>query len=217
MIRSLVLLPTLAWLLLLVPAGLVWADDLLAALKPGGMGRVVEVVDGDTVVLESGVQVRLVGIQAPKLPLGRPNFAAWPLAAEAKAALAALVQERAVTLFHGGREIDRHGRALAHLETTDGVWLQGELLRRGFARVYSFRDNRALVSAMLAIEREARGARRGIWADPYYRVLSPDEAARHVGSYQIVEGQVRDAAVVRRQPPHPATQSDRPNALKYNN
>ena len=71
-------------------------------------------------------------------------------------------------------------------------------MRRGFARVYSFRDNRALVSAMLAIEREARGARRGIWADPYYRVLAPDEAARHVGSFQIVEGQVRDAAVVKR-------------------
>jgi endonuclease YncB( thermonuclease family) len=36
------------------------------------------VVDGDTVVLESAVmdanQVRLVGILAPKLPLGRKNF-----------------------------------------------------------------------------------------------------------------------------------------------
>ena len=39
-----------------------------------------EIIDGDTLVLQSGVQVRLVGIQAPKLPLGRRGFTAWPLA-----------------------------------------------------------------------------------------------------------------------------------------
>ena len=53
-------------------------------------GRAVEIVDGDTLVLEDGLQVRLVGTQAPKLPLGRPNFQTWPLATEAKAALARL-------------------------------------------------------------------------------------------------------------------------------
>jgi endonuclease YncB( thermonuclease family) len=45
---------------------------------------VVEVIDGDTVVLDDGKEVRLVGIQAPKLPLNRPNFKEWPLAPEAK-------------------------------------------------------------------------------------------------------------------------------------
>ena len=40
-----------------------------AALTGGGAARVVEVVDGDTVVLATGEQVRMVGIQAPQ-----PNF-----------------------------------------------------------------------------------------------------------------------------------------------
>ena len=34
----------------------------------------VKIVDGDTLILDTGKQVRLVGLQAPKLPLGRPNF-----------------------------------------------------------------------------------------------------------------------------------------------
>ena len=56
------------------------------ALVKSGQGRVVDVVDGDTLFLDNGVQVRLVGIQAPKLPLGRRNFKTWPLAKDAKKA-----------------------------------------------------------------------------------------------------------------------------------
>ena len=65
-----------------------------APLEEGGSGRVVEVVDGDTLVLDDVRQVRLVGIQAPKLPLGRPGFEAWPLGEKSKAALEALVLGR---------------------------------------------------------------------------------------------------------------------------
>jgi micrococcal nuclease len=54
------------------------ALELPAELAPGGGGRVVEVIDGDTVVLGDGREVRLVGIQAPKLPLGRAGFPTWP-------------------------------------------------------------------------------------------------------------------------------------------
>ncbi|MFQ5957822.1 MAG: thermonuclease family protein [Alphaproteobacteria bacterium] len=168
-----------------------------AELEQGATARIAEVVDGDTVVLDSGDELRLVGIQAPKLPLGRPDFTPWPLAAEAKAALEALCLGRRVTLAYGGRRSDRHGRLLAHLTRDDGVWIQGELLRRGFARVYSFRDNRARVADMLALEREARAAKRGIWSHPYYAVRSGDKARNvPLDSFEIVEGRVLAAAVV---------------------
>lgn len=167
------------------------------ALESLGSAGVVEIVDGDTLLLDDGREVRLVGLQAPKLPLGRPDFEAWPLADEAKAALAALAQGREVELRAGGRSIDRHGRVLAHLVRDDGLWIQGTLLQQGMARVYSFADNRALVAEMLALEQEARRARRGIWAEPYYAVSTPDGVAERIGSFQIVEGRVLDAAVVR--------------------
>src|SRR5690554_5841856 len=57
---------------------------ICAALEPGPTGRVVSISDGDTFDLDSGLTVRLVGIQAPKLPLGRDGFVAWPLGDEAK-------------------------------------------------------------------------------------------------------------------------------------
>jgi endonuclease YncB( thermonuclease family) len=192
------------FLFLLLPAG---APGALTAAEPSpldfaGQARVVAVIDGDTVVLDDGRQVRLVGIQTPKLPLGRIGFETWPLAHEAKAALEALVQGRTVRLGYGGRRIDRHGRALAHLylgeagQPPDG-WVQGALLDQGLARVYSFADNRALVADMLARERAARRASRGIWADAFYGIRRPEDALGHVGSFQIVEGHVVEASIVR--------------------
>ena len=163
--------------------------------------RAVEIVDGDTLVLDDGRQVRLVGIQAPKLPLGRPNFPTWPLAGEAKAELAALTMGRELRLAYSGREMDRHRRQLAHLHAPapggGEVWVQEALLEQGMARVYSFPDNRALVAEMLAAERAARAARRGIWGDPFYAIRGPAETGRHIDSFQLVEGRVLGAAVVR--------------------
>ncbi|MGH6954888.1 MAG: thermonuclease family protein, partial [Alphaproteobacteria bacterium] len=117
-------------------------------MEDGGQGTVAQVVDGDTLRLADGRDVRLVGLQAPKLPLGRAGFEAWPLAGESRAALAELVDGRTLTLQFVGRRADRHGRLLAHLYDSAGRWIQGEVLARGMARVYSFPDNRALVGEM---------------------------------------------------------------------
>src|SRR3546814_20571021 len=62
----------------------------------------------------------------------------------------------------------------------------------------SFPDNTAAVPEMLTLERRARAARRGIWADPFYAVRGPEDAGRLVDSFQIVEGRIVEAAEVRR-------------------
>lgn len=171
-------------------------------LMRGPGGTVVEVVDGDTVVLDDGSEVRLVGIQAPKLPLGRANFTTWPLADEAKAVLEDLVLGQPVSLRFGGRRADRHGRRLAHLFTgaERPVWVQAEMLSRGFARAYSFADNRSCVRQLQEVEQAARGARRGIWTDPFYAVRAADDVRALEAlesTFQLVEGRVHDVAIVR--------------------
>jgi endonuclease YncB( thermonuclease family) len=165
-----------------------------AGLTALGESRVASVIDGDTLRLEDGREVRLLGIQAPKLPLGRPNIPTWPLADDAKAALERLTQGQSLKLFAGGATIDRHGRTLAQLERDDGVWIQAALVRAGLARVYSFPDDRALVAELLAYEREARAAARGIWADSFYRVRDSTELGKATDSFQLVEGRVVTAA-----------------------
>ncbi|MBT4016568.1 MAG: thermonuclease family protein [Alphaproteobacteria bacterium] len=166
-------------------------------LVRGGEARVVSVVDGDTVVLDDQRQVRLVGIQAPKLPLGRDYVQKQPFADESKAGLKDLVLGKIVRLSWGGRRQDRHGRALAHLHLADGTWVQGWLLERGLARVYSFRDNRTRVDAMLALESAAREGREGLWSHDYYKIITASRSHKMVDTFQLVKARIKDAVRIK--------------------
>lgn len=164
-------------------------------LIDGPRGVVTGVTDGDTVVLDSGLVVRLIGTQAPKLPLGREGFEAWPKAAEARDVLVELVMGKHVMLRYGGERVDRHGRALGHLfiEGVPETWVQGDMVAKGYARVYSFPDNRACLAELMTHETRARTMRLGIWADPYYTVRRADRPEALVpmtGRYELVEGRV---------------------------
>jgi micrococcal nuclease len=166
-------------------------------LVRGPIVTVTAVIDGDTVATGDGTEIRLVGIQAPRLPPDRSDTKPWPLGEEARAALETLVLGKPVTLSYGGARLDRHGRALAQLHTADGAWVQGEMVARGLARVYSFADNRALIADLLARERAARAERRGIWTREFYRVRDAAGAVGPNDSFQIVEGTVIKAAETR--------------------
>lgn len=164
-------------------------------LVNGPQGVVTSVTDGDTVILDNGLVVRLAGIQAPRLPRGNDTFAAWPKSAEARAQLESLVGGKAVRLRYGGERLDRHGRSLGQLFVSEEpeVWVQRQMVADGFARVYSFPDNRACIADLLSAEGRARLNRLGIWADPYYavrRAERPGELSGRSGHYELVEGRV---------------------------
>lgn len=177
------------------PTQLATPQDLEVAYARATSG----VIDGDTLVLEGGQEVRLTGIQAPKLPLGRRNFPTWPLAPEAKTALEGLVGGRDVRLHIDGNGEDRHRRILAHVVNENGTWLQRKMIDLGMARVYTFPDNRRLAGSLLIAERTARENRTGIWSLDYYAVRSSDPStlARDFGTFQLIEGTVSDVAKVR--------------------
>lgn len=169
-------------------------------LTRGETVRVASVVKGDSVLLEDGRQVRLVGVQAPVMSLGRARVADWPLAEESRATLIDLVDGRPVVLAYGESRIDRHDRVLAHLiRAEDGLWVQGAQLAAGMARVYSFADNRLAVAEMLAVEDAARRAGRGLWAHPFYAVRDAEALARsrERDGFLLVEGTVLSAEQVR--------------------
>lgn len=157
------------------------ALDRLAA---GEHGKVVEVRTGDVAVLDSGLVVRLAGLQVPR--------AGDPGADEARQALGRLVLGRQLQLYYGGARRDPYGRALAQARLVGGGWVQGEMLRDGEAEVRTFADNRAMARPMLADEARARLARRGLWrAGGAFAVRLPQEAAAGGAGFAIVEGRVR--------------------------
>ena len=119
-------------------------------------GRVVGVADGDTITVlrdQRAVTVRLQGIDAPEK--------GQAFGQRAKQFTVSLAFGNTVTVHATGR--DRYARLLAEVTLPDGRSLNQELVRAGFAwwfRKYSH-DMR-----LARLEEEARGERRGLWADP---------------------------------------------------
>jgi len=164
----------------------------LPAFVPGGTVVLGNVIDGETLALADGRTLRLAGIETPGAAGWRGGAA---LAARAKAVLAGLAAGTPLSIAYAGATTDRRGWVVAQL-FAGGTWVQRALLRRGLARVHGAADERIGLAAMLAVEAEARAARRGIWRRAAFAVRDADAAARDSGSFQIVEGTVADAARV---------------------
>ena len=164
-------------------------------LDEGPTGIVTAVTDGDTVTLDTGITVRLIGAEAPALGKGRKDTVSGPLAETARAALEKLALGKSVRLALGGEQADRYGHMLAQMYVVGEpeIWAQQTMLAAGLARVYSLPQNRNCIAELLAAEDLARTNKLGIWADPYYSVrdaADPDMLTSYAGRYELVEGKV---------------------------
>lgn len=165
-------------------------------LEPGPTRTVARVLDGETVALDDGSEVRLIGALAPRATDVNAAPDAWPAEQHAMRALANLVLGRSVRLAYGGRRQDRYGRHLAHLFVLGGgteTWVQGSLLVTGAARAYTLPGNAACVDELIAHEGIARRARTGVWAILTYRPKPADRTALLMSrrsQFEIVEGVV---------------------------
>jgi len=156
-------------LILLVACGLMLGACGESHSQPPQSALVVQVVDGDTVVLAGGIKVRVLGIDAPEMEKdGRPaDF----LAHKAKAALTELTLNRTVGLEYDRLRYDHYGRLLAYLLLPDQTLVNAELVRRGLARVYFIAPNLRYREVLLAAQQEAIQAQRGVWQE----LLKQDE------------------------------------------
>jgi endonuclease YncB( thermonuclease family) len=198
----------LGWLLALVIAACpaARADPAECTLEPGPTRAVSRVIDGETLALDDGSEVRLVGALAPRPPDSGADIAQWPPEREAKAALERLVQGRSVDLaFAAGRRTDRYGRVLAHVFVHEGGsrrWVQAALLAGGHARAYALPGTAGCLPELLAHERLGREQAAGLWANAAYQIRPASrsrELARYRSTFQIVEGRVARVSEARGQ------------------
>jgi endonuclease YncB( thermonuclease family) len=176
-----------------------------------GRGSVGRVVDGYTVVLDDGREVRLAGIEAPPSSAQDVGVKVNPAketgvkdvvgptvgAAAARDALAALLTGAPVILRRAEFASDRYGRLLAYVDIaragSSPRSAQAELLAQGFAEVGDFVGERACAAELLRREKAARQVKLGLWADPYYDPLRADKPADILarrGRFALVEGEV---------------------------
>jgi len=164
-----------------------------------GSGRVVAVLDGRSLALDDGREVRLAGIETPPGPdlgdKGPADAGARAAASAAKAALESLALGQTVELRQRQSESDRYGRILAFVSRPedDEPSMAHRLIARGFARVGANLDDPACTAELLSRERVARAQRLGLWGEPDYAIVSAEDGAGLLGQegrFAVIEGKV---------------------------
>jgi endonuclease YncB( thermonuclease family) len=186
---------------LLAPAATPSADGPPAGLGPRETVAAADAVDGATLRLADGRLLRLAAVRPPQAAFGAGEddaAAAEALAERARARLDALAAGRRLTVYSADPAKDRYGRPVGHAVGPDGVWLQEALAAEGLVLVVPLPGtDPAAARALLRAEERARADRRGLWAEPAFRVRTPDDAAEAVDALRIVEGEVASVAEAR--------------------
>ena len=143
------------------------APELEAAAGGEAEGRVARVVDGDTirVALPSGEEpVRYIGVDTPETV--KPGSPVECFGKRASAFNARLVDGERVRLLGDVEARDRYGRRLAYVyRVRDGLFVNAELVRRGYATAVSHPPNVAHQDRLRRLARAARLSGRGLWSE----------------------------------------------------
>lgn len=133
-------------------------------LQPSFQAATVRyVIDGDTVDLEDGRRVRLLGIDAPEVGFNEKPAEAW--AEESTLWLRDRLEGRQVQLRVDEKMKDRYGRTLAWIFDEQNVLINRELLAEGHAKLLPDYGLPAdLELTLREAESEARVQRLGVWA-----------------------------------------------------
>lgn len=156
---------SLWWLVVLVALGLLIQRGLRQHTfrpAPTEGWRVVErVIDGDTLKLDGGERVRLIGVDTPELGDSRAAVRAY--ARLATEFVRQACEGQRVRLEYNQQLRDRYGRTLAYVYLENGTFLNAELIRQGYGFAYT-RFPFTYLEEFRQLEQEARAAERGLWA-----------------------------------------------------
>jgi hypothetical protein len=133
-----------------------------------------------TMTLADGHTVKLEGLR---------------LTAQGAALLRQTTAGHAIAIHTTAPAQDRYGRLRAHIELSDGVWLQQQLLESGFARVDMAPDKADCAAKLYAAETRARATGAGLWKLPGNAVRGTALAKADTGTFQIVEGKVLEVEI----------------------
>jgi len=131
---------------------------LCACQSAPDTATVTQVIDGDTIVIDTGQRVRYIGIDTPEVhPIPEP------CGAEAWQANRQLVEGKEVRLERDVSETDKYGRLLRYVYV-DNTLVNAELVKLGMAEAKAYPPDTRYQDTLEKLEEEARQAGRGMWA-----------------------------------------------------
>jgi micrococcal nuclease len=138
---------------------------------------VKKVIDGDTLQLESGERVRLIGIDTPEMheseKLHRDSqrtkqdaTTIRKLGRRAYEFTKKLAEGKRVSLEFDVEKYDKYKRLLAYVFLKeDGTFVNAEIVRQGYASLMTFPPNVKYTDLFLKLYRKARENKRGLWGN----------------------------------------------------
>jgi endonuclease YncB( thermonuclease family) len=145
----------------------------LPVVDHNGRYNVIQVTDGDTIVVEgdnNGTStreiVRMLGIDTPEIE--HPGESGQCFGAAAKQTVSNLLENRQVQLTTDPSQdmYDMYGRLLAYVSLTNSQDVGAYLLAEGFAREYTFRGRAyERQTEYRALAQEAQQEKKGLWGD----------------------------------------------------
>ena len=120
------------------------------------------VLNGDTLLLENGIVVKLIGVDVPEANYSEERVRHFGLAAADF--IQGKVEGKKVRIEYHQQQNNMDGRALASVYLMDGTFLNSEIIKQGYGRADSectFKD----VEKFQEYEQQARENKRGFWAD----------------------------------------------------
>ncbi len=123
--------------------------------------KVIEVIDGDTVKIEDGSLIRLLGIDAPET--NHPDLSPQRFGEEAKEYLKKRILNKVCIFeYDKNNKFDIYNRILAFVYL-DGKLINAEMIKNGYAYVYLKSKNKK-TNEFLMLEDVARKQKKGLWS-----------------------------------------------------
>ncbi len=129
--------------------------------------KVVRVIDGDTIELETGEKVRYIGVDTPETK--HPNKPVQCFGREAAQKNKELVEGKEILLEKDISETDRYGRLLRYIylpnpEATDeAIFVNEFLIEQGFAQVITYPPDVKYHPLLLQAQKQAQSEEKGLW------------------------------------------------------
>lgn len=149
---------------------------------------VAKVQDGDTLKLADGRSVRVLGINAPEITVGKKR--GQPLGRESLASARQFVSHAGgeVRLGFEAERRDHYGRWLAHVYDKSGRSLAAEQIRAGMAIQVSVPPNSAQESCLATIESRMRKNPTGVWRDAYWKEFTAKSLTPADTGFRVIRG-----------------------------